>query len=238
MEKLQFKLEKFEGPLDLLLHLISKHKLNIYDIEISSLLEQYLNYINDMKAADMEVASEFLEMAARLVYMKTCSLLPEDKEEQEQLKRELTGQLLELQMVKLAAQQLSQLSLWGQIFSRVPEKLEPSTEGYSHHHEPEEIRLMYQVVLNKVKRLKPPPKSAFSGIVEHKVVSITSRVMYVLRQLYKNGKMPYQDFFSSGERSEMVATFLAMLELIKSKRIKISSDNQYVLFDRTKQHQS
>ena len=94
MEKLQFKLEKFEGPMDLLLHLISKHKLNIYDIEISSLLEQYLNYINDMKAADMEVTSEFLEMAARLVYMKTCSLLPEDKEEEEQLKRELTGQLL------------------------------------------------------------------------------------------------------------------------------------------------
>ena len=62
--------------------------------------------------------------------------------------------------------------------------------------------------------------------------------MYVLRHLYRNGKMPYQDFFASGERSEMVATFLAMLELIKSKRIRISSDNQYVLFDRTRQQQS
>ena len=74
MEPINFKLEVFEGPLDLLLHLISKHKLDIADIEISSLLEQYLAYIEQMKLADLEVASEFLEMAARLVYIKTVSL--------------------------------------------------------------------------------------------------------------------------------------------------------------------
>ena len=93
MEQLSFKLEVFEGPLDLLLHLIAKHKLDIQDIEISSLLEQYLEYIAQMKLADLEVASEFLEMAARLVYIKTVSLLPKH-EEAEELKRELTGELL------------------------------------------------------------------------------------------------------------------------------------------------
>lgn len=77
--QLQFKLDVFEGPLDLLLHLIAKHKLNIYDVEISKLLEQYLDYIEQMKLADLEVASEFLEMAAHLVYIKTVSLLPKHK---------------------------------------------------------------------------------------------------------------------------------------------------------------
>ena len=89
--QLNFKLDVFEGPLDLLLHLISKHKLNINDIEISKLLEQYLDVIAEMKMADLEVASEFLEMAARLVYIKTVSLLPRH-EEAEDLKKELTGQ--------------------------------------------------------------------------------------------------------------------------------------------------
>ena len=83
MEKLSFKVQEFEGPLDLLLHLIAKHKLNIYDIEISALLEQYLAYIEQMQRQDMEVASEFLEMAARLVHIKTVSLLPRHEEEQE-----------------------------------------------------------------------------------------------------------------------------------------------------------
>lgn len=73
MSAAQFKLDMFEGPLDLLLHLISKHKLNIYDIEISLLLEQYMDYINDLDHEDYEDAADFLEMAARLIYIKTCS---------------------------------------------------------------------------------------------------------------------------------------------------------------------
>ena len=89
--QLEFHLGEFEGPLELLLFLISKHKLNINDIEISALLEQYLDYIERMQAADLEVASEFLEMAARLVYIKTVSLLPRQEEEGEQLRRELQG---------------------------------------------------------------------------------------------------------------------------------------------------
>ena len=76
MEALQFKLQVFEGPLDLLLHLIAKHKLDINDIEISLLLEQYLDYIAQMKDADLEVTADFLAMAARLVYIKTAALLP------------------------------------------------------------------------------------------------------------------------------------------------------------------
>ena len=101
-ETLSYKLDVFEGPLDLLLNLIAKNKLNIYDIPIAELLEQYMAQIHEMQAADMDVASEFLEMAARLVHIKSVSLLPK-KEEEAALKQELTGQLLEYQQCKEAA---------------------------------------------------------------------------------------------------------------------------------------
>ena len=103
---LQFRLGEFEGPLELLLFLISKHKLDIRDIEISVLLEQYLDYIGQMQSADLEVASEFLEMAARLVYIKTVSLLPKP-EEGEKLKEELQGQLLEYSLCRQVAGELA-----------------------------------------------------------------------------------------------------------------------------------
>ena len=86
MQTISFKLEVFEGPMDLLLNLISKHKLNIYDIEIAKLLEQYLDYVEQMQSQQLEVASEFLEMASRLVYIKSVSLLPKHEELEEQLK--------------------------------------------------------------------------------------------------------------------------------------------------------
>lgn len=85
--KISFKLEVFEGPMDLLLRLISKHQLNIYDIEITSLLEQYLRYMDQCREQDLELAGEFLEMAARLIYIKTASLLPRPEEAQKKSKR-------------------------------------------------------------------------------------------------------------------------------------------------------
>ena len=123
MQKINFKFEIFEGPLDLLLHLIRKNKLNIYDIEISKLLEQYLEYINEMKNQDLEVSSEFLEMAARLIYIKTASLLPKS-EEKEVLKEELTGRLLELELIKMISVNLSSRSVYGKIFFRKPLKID------------------------------------------------------------------------------------------------------------------
>ena len=99
VEQLSYKLPDFEGPLDLLLHLIAKNKLQISEVRISSLLDQYLEQIEQMQAANLDVASEFLEMASRLVYIKTVYLLPKH-EEAEALEKELVGQLLEYQICK------------------------------------------------------------------------------------------------------------------------------------------
>ena len=106
MDNLMYKLEVFEGPMDLLLHLISKHKLNINDIPIVELVNQYLDYVRRMEEADFDIAGDFLEMAARLIYIKTVSLLPRH-EEAETLKKELTGELIEYRDCKLMAEKLS-----------------------------------------------------------------------------------------------------------------------------------
>ena len=102
MEQLSYKIDVFEGPMDLLLHLISKHKLNINDIPIVQLVNQYLDYVRQMQEQDFDIAGEFLEMAARLIYIKTVSLFPRH-EETEILKKELTGELIEYQDCKIMA---------------------------------------------------------------------------------------------------------------------------------------
>ena len=178
--QLNFKLDVFEGPLDLLLHLISKHKLNINDIEISKLLEQYLDVIAEMKMADLEVASEFLEMVARLVYIKTVSLLPRH-EEAEDLKKELTGQLLEYQACKVAAARLALQNNGYNIFVRQPEKL-PIDKTYMREHLSDELLFAYLDVIGKAKRKSPPPASAFSGIVTKRMVSVTSRIIFCIAE--------------------------------------------------------
>ena len=123
MEKLTFKLNTFEGPLDLLLHLISKHKLNLYDIPVLELVDQYLQYLREMREMDMDVTSEFLEMAARLIHMKTVMLLPKH-EESEELKKELTGQLLEYQLCREIAGQLGERAVGFDHFCRQSEPLD------------------------------------------------------------------------------------------------------------------
>lgn len=230
MEKINFKLEVFEGPLDLLLFLISKHKLNIADIEITQLLEQYLSYIEEMKEADLEVASEFLEMAARLVYIKTVSLLPRH-EEAEELKRELTGELLELSAIKYVAQKLGGMNKGYQIFIREPMPLDVD-KTYRRMHRPEELADAFLNVAGKALRKLPPKASEFTPIVSRRVISVTSRIFHILRALYRTGEAELEIFFRSGERSEIVATFLAVLELVKSKRITLSEDNSRIYFNR------
>ena len=102
METISYKLPAFEGPLDLLLFLVQKNKLNIYDIPIAEVLAQYMDTIRQMQETDLDVATEFLEMAARLVQIKSAMLLPRH-EEAEELKRELTGELIEYRLCQLMA---------------------------------------------------------------------------------------------------------------------------------------
>ena len=228
MEKLQYKLEAFEGPLDLLLTLISKNKIEIWDISISEILEQYMNQIDLMKLYDMEVTSDFLDMAARLVYIKSLSLLPK-KEEEEKLREELIGQLMEYQQCKIYAGKLSQLYSDGS-FVRGHEKIKADLK-YRRNHDPEELAKAYVSAVGRGKRFLPPPKERFDGLVTRRVVSVSSQIIYVLRNLWNRKPLSLKKLFTGKkEKSERVAAFLAVLELIKTKRIRSSRvDGEEVL---------
>ena len=210
--------------MDLLLHLITKHKLNIYDIPIAELLDQYMEQIRAMQEADLDVASEFLEMAARLVHLKSVSLLPKH-EEAEALKQDLTGQLLEYQECRRAAALLGERADFN-TFIRAPQELDFDMT-YERKHSPAEIQAAYQSAAGKSRKKLPPPAEAFSGIVTHKIVSVSSKIIHVLRCLWKPREVEYgQVFEGSREKSELVATFLAVLELIKGKRVRLEEENQ------------
>ncbi len=213
----------FEGPLDLLLSLIAKNKLNIYDIEISLLLEQYTEKIKEMQEQQLDVASEFLEMASRLVYIKSTMLLPKHEEEAEELKKELTGQLLEYQECKrLAAVMVQMVSFDG--FCREPSKVDYDMT-YTRQHNAIVLAQAYVRAAGRGKKKLPPPAEAFKGIVARRIVPVGTRIIKVLRTLRRNGSSPYSQLFVECEdKSELVATFLAILELVKGKRIRVEGD--------------
>jgi segregation and condensation protein A len=226
MEELKFRLETFEGPLDLLLSLISKHKLDIRDIEISVLLEQFLLYLDQMRLADMEIAGEFVEMAARLIFIKSSALLP--KHEKEALKKELEGALIEYALCKETAGRLRDLYCGDAVFVRSPMPLQGGTP-YDNIHQPEEILNAYLIVYkrNAIRNEPPPP---VLKPVPPEFVSVFSKVIYVLRLMKKQSKVEIASLYEGQSRSARVATFLALLELAKHSRVEFSEDESYLIF--------
>jgi len=225
----QFKTGEFEGPLDLLLFLISKNKMDILKIEISILLDQFLEYLNEMHSRDLEVTSNFLEMAARLVYIKTVSLLPPERAEIQNLKATLQGELLELSIVKNIADKLFSMDSGFLLFTRKPLELNIKSE-YNHIHKTKELLRAQRSLIGKIDRKKPPSPEVFTPLVARRKVSVTSRIVAVLKSLYKTGKASLDDIYKTQDKAELVATFLAILELVKSGRINIDEENMFIYF--------
>lgn len=231
MSTLSYRLDSFEGPLDLLLYLISKHKLNINDIKISLLLEQYLEYIDGLDEQDFEYAGDFLEMAARLILIKTLSLLPKHEEASE-LKRELQGRLIEYSLCKQAAARLKELYKGDVIFVKKPSELK-LVKTYSQTHSPDDLIAAFFGISSQRFRNAPVQASVFKPIVSKRIVSVASKILFVLRRLYKTGSCRMNELYDGmTDRSEKIATFLAILELTKSGRITLNDDNTEITFDR------
>ena len=218
---MSYKLEGFEGPLDLLLQLIAKNKLNIYDIKLSVLIDQYLEQIDAFRQQELEIKSEFLEMAARLIYMKTVSLLPQ-REEIEQLTKELTGELIEYQICREMAGKLSGMTGGFDLFVRAPGEYD-FPKSYVLVHPAGVLYTAYMEAVGRGKRRLPPPDTPFTKIVAKKIVSVSEKIVYVLRNLVKRGSSKVMGLYKSAKtRSELVATFLAVLELCKANRVEIT----------------
>ena len=214
--------------MDLLLHLITKHKIDIYDIPISELVEQYVSYVREMQDENMDVASEFLEMAARLVYIKTVSLLPV-YDEAEELKNELRDELLEYRDCKLLAAKLSTMTDGFNYSVRTyPENISPDN-SYKRLHEPTELLSAYSLAAGKKLRRLPPPIETFKAIVTRKIVSVGSKIESIVKSLKTKRKTKLIDLYKQAEsRSDLIAAFLAVLELAKNKTIYVSGDGDDV----------
>lgn len=222
---LQYKLSVFEGPLDLLLTLIAKNKVDIYDIQISELLDQYMEQIAVMRENQMDIASEFLTMASRLVYIKSVMLLPKYEEEAEELKKELTGQLLEYAVCREIAAKLGVIYDFDRFFREASPVEYDMT--YNRVHPPEDIAKAFISAVGRGKRRLPPSEQAFSGIVAHKIVSVNSKIISLMRRLWHGKKLEYHEIFEVCQgKSDLVATFLATLELVKGKRIRIEGSGE------------
>lgn len=225
MEQLSFKLDAFEGPLDLLLMLIKKNKVSIYDIPIATILDQYLEVMHSMKEMDLEVSSEFLVLAATLLQIKSKMLLPKDEDEEEEDPRtELVRRLLEYQQIKESLDFFRERenSAVG-LFFKMPDAIErpPAEMNYSKM-TLENLLEAYKVSQVKLERKLPPPKRSFSGIVGYEKVSIKDKVRKIWNGLVLKGKMLFRDIFKGiKSKPEAVASFLAVLEMIKLNKIVV-----------------
>ncbi|MBQ8610975.1 MAG: segregation/condensation protein A [Oscillospiraceae bacterium] len=218
-----FSLAQFEGPLDLLLALISKNKMNIYDIRIMELIDQYLAIVNEGKNVGIEATSEFVEMAARLIYMKSVFLLPRN-EEQERLKEELTGQLIEYSACKAIAAKLGEMNSRVFFAVRAPMAVEFDNE-YNLRHDPVILRRALITMQGRSVARREVRQEQFEPLVSAPVVSVSSRIIHLLRNLVRVSRQRLQSFFGKKSgRSELVATFLAVLELVRAGRVTIDEE--------------
>lgn len=222
MSTLLYKLDTFEGPLDLLLTLIKKNKVSIYDIPIVEITEQYLEAIEGIDEEKIENTSEFLVMAANLLYIKSKMLLPKNEEEEEEDPREeLAQRLAEYQKFKEASQELrkTEFSSKYMVF-RDEEKIEFPVPEYNRNHTITELTDAFNSILARKIRKEKPTKRAFSGIVGREKVSVDDMVEKICKTLRKSKKVQFKTLFREDDsKPEMIATFLAVLEMIRMSRL-------------------
>ncbi|KJS82716.1 MAG: hypothetical protein JM58_14125 [Peptococcaceae bacterium BICA1-8] len=220
--KYQIKLENYEGPLDLLLHLIEKNEIDIYDIPIAKITDQYISYIRVIEQLDLDWASEFLVLAATLLAIKAKMLLPKPiklLEEVEDPREELVARLLEYKKFKEAAgllkdkeNEMHKVFLRKQDEEEVVNKFGPSNpvENISIY----DLLQAFKIILEKTYNIEPVYE------IEKEKISIQQCMIIILAKLESNSKLLFTDLFPIGtSQTRVIVTFLALLELIKKNRI-------------------
>ncbi len=238
--ELTVKLKAFEGPLDLLLHLLEKNKVSIYDIPIVEITNQYLDYIREMQRQDLNVMSEFMVMAATLISIKSKMLLPKEVREdgqEEDPREELVQQLLEYKMYKCIANELKGLETDAKkAFYKRP-TVPPEVLAYE---EPVDVdELMSGLTLKKLNDIflsvmrrqenKIDKVRAGFGKIEKEDVSLPEKMAYLEQYALEHGKFSFRSILASGcGKMEVVVSFLAILELMKLGKVTIMQER---LFD-------
>lgn len=224
---ISFHLDSFDGPLDLLLHLIAINKVSIYNIPIAEILEQYMAILNEAEAMDLDIAGDFVAMAAQLLYIKSKMLLPrEEKEDEDDPREGLVEMLLEYQRLKGVTPYLREKGETGRdIYVKAPERLPNTLQEY--HHSVNDLVRAAERMLQKSRLRVPPSASAFYGIVGHEVAPVEVKITAILKRFLHRPKLKFMGLFNDAKnRSEIVATFLAVLELSKLHRITLEGEGE------------
>ncbi len=221
MEALTYRLDLFEGPLDLLLTLIQKNKFDIADIPIAVICDQYMDYINAASDRDLEVASEFLVMASRLMVIKSRMLLPKLKDDDEEDPRaELAAAVLEYAKAKEASLLFAGMySLHSGRMVKDTDEIEPDRTLRQHS-----VDLLSTALLRVLAETKTTETATthFTPLIRKRAASATEKAFSVIRHLYKNGPASASELFAKeSSRSDRIAVFLAILELLRNQRITI-----------------
>lgn len=237
---ISYKLEKFEGPLDLLLHLIEKNKIDIYDIPIVEITKQYLDYVNQMEKEDLNIVSDFLVMAATLLDIKSRMLLPalevEEDGEETDPRAELVARLLEYKKYKLLAQELAEMEdQAGDVLFRKPTvprevaKYEPPVDldqmldGLTLA----KLQRIFDSVMRRQKEKVDPIRSKFSTI-KREPISLETKIMDVMHYARKHRKFSFRQMLErQRDKLEVVVSFLAILELMKIGKIHLTQEHTF-----------
>jgi len=228
------KIDAFEGPLDLLLHLIKEAKLDIHEIKISQITEQYLDYIKNMQDLRLEIASEYLVMAANLILIKSKKLLPKeevviDGEYEEDPEAELMRRLLEYQMYKESLGEFRRLEdLRGQFYTKPAMDFSEYMGNITLNlnYDTSELILAFEKLLRRQRLETPIPTT----IVAEKI-TVSQRIESIRQELESHGQVKFSQLFNRFEKEYVVVTFLALLELAKNKEISITQQADEDDFD-------
>ena len=227
------EMEDFEGPLDVIFLLLSKNKIEIQDVSISAILEQYLTYLDEMKRLDMEIASEFITMASHLMLIKTKMLLSAAEQAEAESELDLLRQSLverqrkeAMESIRTAIAELEPRNEIGRcLFTKDPEPLKRD-QTYRYQHVPADLRKALESIAERNSRQLPPPTVNFKGIVGKEPYPVTKKSAEVLRRLVLKGVERLKNLFKRNKsRSEIVATFLAILELCRTGSVTLEDDN-------------
>lgn len=225
VEKLNFSVEQFEGPLDLLISLIKKNEMNICEIQIHVIFEQYMEYLELMEKLDVDIAGEFITMAAELMLIKSQMLLPRMAGEESPLRR-LQLVVMEYAKAKNAAAYLrNRLAESSGVVYR--EQTEPEI-GIPLKYDVSVLEKAFRKLLAKnsvLKELQKKPEQTLENLLKHKVTPIPVKVISVMRWLHKCGETSFETILMNNKtKSDLIATFAAVLELVKFQRVFISGD--------------
>ena len=226
-------MEDFEGPLDVIFLLLSKNKIEIADVSITAILEQYLAYLDEMKRLDMEIASEFITMASHLMLIKTKMLLSAAEAAEAESELDLIRQnLIErqrkdaIEQIRLAITVLEPRNEIGRcLFVKQPEPLRRD-QSYRYRHEPADLLRALDEIADRNARQLPPPTVNFKGIVGKEPYPVAKKAGEILRRLVLRGIEAFKNLFKGNRsRSEVVATFISVLELCKSGSVTLENDD-------------